>query len=111
MKDLSSLMKQAQDMQNRMQEMQNKFENIQVKGVSGGGLVCVTLNAKGTMVDVEIDHSILSPDECEVVEDLIKAAHSDAKRKADEAQQKLIAEATQNLQLPPGMNLPFGFKT
>lgn len=108
MKDLAGLMKQAQDMQKRMSEAQARLEDVEVTGEAGAGLVKLTLTAKGVMVNVKIDPSLHDPEEPEVLEDLIKAAHADAKRKADEAQQKVLSEATKGLGLPPGIDLPFG---
>jgi DNA-binding YbaB/EbfC family protein len=108
MKDLAGLMKQAQDMQKRMSEAQARLEDVEVTGEAGAGLVKLTLTAKGVMVDVKIDSSLHDPEEPEVLEDLVKAAHADAKRKADEAQQKVLSEATKGMGLPPGIDLPFG---
>ena len=110
MKDLAGLMKQAQDMQRKMSEAQAKLETLEVIGEAGAGLVKITMTAKGEMVDVAIDRSLAGPDDIEVIEDLVKAAHADAKRKADEAQQSVMGEVTQGLTLPPGIDLPFGMK-
>ena len=81
MKDIMGLMKQAQAMQSRMQELQGELDQIEVEGQSGGGLVRVTLSAKGAMKAVAIDPSLLKPEEKEIVEDLILAAHADARAK------------------------------
>ncbi|XBQ16507.1 MAG: YbaB/EbfC family nucleoid-associated protein [Oceanicaulis sp.] len=110
MKDLAGLMKQAQDMQKRMKEAQERLEDVEVTGESGAGMVKVTLTAKGEMRGLAIDRTVVDPEETEVLEDLIKAAYADAKRKADEAQQKVLAEATKGIGLPPGIDLPFGIK-
>ncbi|MFW5661456.1 MAG: YbaB/EbfC family nucleoid-associated protein [Oceanicaulis sp.] len=110
MKDLAGIMKQAQDMQKRMKEAQARIEEIEVTGEAGAGMVKVRLSAKGEMRGLSIDPAAIDPSEAEVLEDLIKAAHADAKRKADEAQQKALSEATQGLGLPPGIDLPFGIK-
>jgi DNA-binding YbaB/EbfC family protein len=110
MKDLAGLMQQAQDMQKRMTEAQARLEDLEVVGESGAGLVQVTLTAKGHMRGVKIDPSLMDPAETEVLEDLLKAAHDEAKRKADEAQQTVLAEATKGMGLPPGIDLPFGIK-
>lgn len=110
MKDLTGLMKQAQDMQKRITEAQARLEDVEVIGESGAGLVKITLTAKGEMRGVAIDPTLYDPDEPEVLEDLIKAAHADAKRKADQAQAKVLSEATQGMGLPPGIDLPFGIK-
>lgn len=110
MKDIAGLMKQAQEMQQRMEQAQAELDQMEVIGEAGGGLVSVTLTAKGEMRGVSIDPSLMTSDEREVVEDLIKAAHGEAKRKADEAQQKMMAEAAKSLPIPPGIDLPFGIK-
>lgn len=108
MKDLAGLMKQAQDMQKRMAEAQARLETIEVAGQAGAGMVEVTLTAKGEMRGVKIDPSLLVPDEAEVLEDLIKAAFADAKRKADDAQKEHMSEITKGLPIPPGFDMPFG---
>ena len=110
MKDLAGLMKQAQDMQRKMGEAQAKLETLEVVGEAGAGLVKITLTAKGEMVGVSIDSSLSGPDDIEVIEDLVKAAHADAKRKADEAQKEVMGDVTSGLQLPPGIDMPFGMK-
>ncbi len=110
MKDLAGLMKQAQDMQRKMGEAQAKLETLEVVGEAGAGLVKITLTAKGEMVGVAIDRSLSGPDDIEVIEDLVKAAHADAKRKADEAQKEVMGEITQGISLPPGIDMPFGIK-
>jgi len=110
MKDLAGLMKQAQEMQQRMREAQERLETLEVTGEAGAGLVRVTLTAKGEMRTLSIDPSIVTPDEKEVLEDLIKAAHADARRKAESAQAKVLGEATSGMSLPPGFDMPFGIK-
>ena len=79
MKNLGEMMKQVQEMQARMQDMQAKLEQTTVTGQSGGGLVKVTLNGKGALESMAIDPSLLKAEEKEIVEDLIVAAHADAK--------------------------------
>lgn len=110
MKDLTGLMKQAQEMQQRMREAQERLETLEVTGESGAGLVRVILTAKGEMRALSIDPSVVTPDETEVLEDLIKAAHADARRKAETAQAKVLGEATRGMALPPGFDMPFGIK-
>ena len=110
MKDLPGLMKQAQDMQRKMGEAQARLDTLEVVGEAGAGLVKITLTAKGDMVGVAIDRSLAGPDDVEVIEDLVKAAHADAKRKADEAQKDVMGEIAQGISLPPGIDLPFGIK-
>lgn len=108
MKDLAGLMKQAQAMQARMQEAQERLADVEVTGESGGGLVKIRMTAKGEVKKLNLDPSIVDREEVEVLEDLLAAALNDARRKAEEAQQKVMSEATQGLGLPPGMDLPFG---
>jgi DNA-binding YbaB/EbfC family protein len=105
MKSFSNMMKQAQELQGRMSELQAEMERAQVEGRSGGGLVVVTLNGKGEMVGVDIDPSLLKPDEAEILEDLIVAAHTDAKAKVELLLQEKMQSLTGGLPLPPGMKL------
>jgi DNA-binding YbaB/EbfC family protein len=107
MKNLSGLMKQAQQMQARMQEMQSKLESMELEGVSGAGLVAVTLNGKGDLRKIKIDPKLADPADVEMLEDLIVAAHRDAKNKIEAAAQAEMQKMTGGLQLPPGMKLPF----
>lgn len=108
MKNLGNLMKQAQQMQAKMAEMQERLAEMSVSGTSGGGMITITLNGKGEMKGISIDPSLLKADEGEILEDLIVAAHADAKHKAEESQAEAMRELTGGLNLPPGMNLPFG---
>lgn len=108
MKDIMGLMKKAQEMQSRMQEMQSELDNTEVEGRAGGGMVTVTLTAKGTMRGVNIDPSLLKEDEKEIVEDLIVAAHEDARKKGEQLVEEKMKSMTEGLPLPPGMKLPFG---
>ena len=101
------LMKQAQAMQAKMADMQAELDTVLVEGRSGGGMVAVTLTAKGAMKALKIDASLLKPDDAEMLEDLILAAHEDARRKAEEAMQEKMKSVTAGLPLPPGMKLPF----
>ena len=105
MKDVFNMMKQAQQLQERMGEMQQQLAETQVEGASGGGMVTVTLNGKGDLSGVKIDDSLMRPDEAEIVEDLVIAAHADAKRKLEEVMQAKMQEITGGLPLPPGMKL------
>lgn len=108
MMDFMGLMKQAQQMQAKMAETQLELDNITVEGEAGGGLVKVTLTAKGAMKSVSIDPSLVKPEEKEILEDLIVTAHMQAKSKAEEAMAEKMKEITGGLQLPPGFKLPFG---
>ncbi len=107
MKNLSDMMKQVEAMQSRMSEMQAKLEAASVTGQSGGGLVKATLNGKGAMTGLAIDPSLLKPDEKEILEDLIVAAHADAKAKSEAVMAEEMKSVTGGLPLPPGMKLPF----
>jgi DNA-binding YbaB/EbfC family protein len=107
MKNLAGLMKQAQQMQSKMQEMQSKLESMEVEGVAGAGLVAVTLNGKGDLRRVKIDPKLADPADIEMLEDLIVAAHRDAKTKIEALTQDEMQKVTGGLQLPPGMKLPF----
>jgi DNA-binding YbaB/EbfC family protein len=107
MKNLGQLMKQAQAMQTKMAEMQEKLETIEVAGSAGAGMVTVTLNGKGVMRGVKIDPSLAKAEEVEILEDLITAAHNDAKAKLEQKVQEETAAMMGGLQLPPGFKLPF----
>ncbi|HXF52889.1 MAG TPA: YbaB/EbfC family nucleoid-associated protein [Hyphomicrobiaceae bacterium] len=105
MKDLMSVMKQAQQLQERVQKLQEGLAALEIAGQSGGGLVSVTLNGKGEVRRVKIDPSLLKPEEAEIVEDLIVAAANDAKNKVETALQAKMHELTGGLPLPPGLKL------
>ena len=107
MRDMMGLMKQAQAMQARMQDMQAEMERLEVEGISGGGLVRVTLTAKGAMRGIAIDPSLLKADEKEIVEDLVVTAHEDARKKAERLMEEKMKAVTAGLPLPPSMKLPF----
>jgi hypothetical protein len=106
MKDIMGIMKQAQAMQTRMQEMQAELDKLDVEGQSGGGLVRVTLSAKGAMKGIVIDPSLLKADEKEILEDLIITAHTDARGKAERLAEEKMRSLTAGLPLPPGFKLP-----
>jgi len=107
MPDFDEIMKMAQNAQNELMKAQDNLDNIIVDGASGGGLVKVRASAKGRIVSVEIDESLLAPSEKQMVEDLVAAALNDARAKADQAAQAEMAKMTSGLQLPPGFKLPF----
>ncbi len=108
MKDLSDIMRQAQQMQQRLQEAQAKMEEITAEGSAGGGMVKVTLRGKGELAALAIDPSLLQPADKEMVEDLVKAAHADARRKLDDAMADAMKQATGGLGgMLPGFKLPF----
>ena len=103
--DIMGLMKKAGAMQAKMAEMQAELDNITVEGLAGGGLVKVTLTAKGALQALVIDPSLLKEDEKEILEDLIVAAHADAKKRVEEVLQSKMQELAGGLQLPPGLKL------
>ena len=107
MPNLEEIMKMAQDVQAQMEKAQANLDTIEVEGASGGGLVKVRASAKGRIVAVEIDESLLQPSEKQMVEDLVAAALNDARGKADVAAQDALKKATGGLQLPPGFKMPF----
>lgn len=107
MKDLGAMMKQVQQMQSRMQDMQAKLGQMTITGQSGGGLVKVTLNGKGVLTQTEIDQSLLKAEEKEILEDLIVAAHADAKGRLELLVADEMKSITGGLPLPPGFQLPF----
>jgi len=103
MKDLNSLMKQAQEMQQKLADAQARLAELTVQGTSGGGMVTITLKGSGELSGVEMDDSLLVSGEGEVLSDLIVAAHADAKRKLDAAQADMMREAAGPL---AGMGIP-----
>ena len=109
--DMEEMMKKAQEaaeiIQKQMGEAQAKLDSLEVEGVSGGGLVKIRATAKGTILSVEIDESLLAPSEKQMLEDLVAAAINDARGKADQAAQQEMQKVTSALPLPPGMKLPF----
>jgi len=103
MKDFMNMMKQAKELQSKMVEMQAEIEQLTRDGTAGAGLVTVTVNGKGEMRALNVDPSLMKPDEKEILEDLIVAAHTDAKAKMEEALQEKMKDMTGGLPLPPGM--------
>lgn len=107
MKNFGDMMKQAAGLQEKMQEMQEKIAGMEAQGVSGGGMVTVTLNGKGYCSKVIIEKALLNPDEGDVVEDLLAAAINDAKSKLDALSQEQMQGLTEGMALPPGLKMPF----
>jgi len=107
MKDIMGMMKAASEMKGKMEAMQAELANLVVEGQAGGGMVTVSLSGKGEMKGLRIDPSLFRDDDVEVLEDLIIAAHNDAKAKSEAEMQKKMAEVTAGLPIPPGMKLPF----
>jgi DNA-binding YbaB/EbfC family protein len=107
MKNLAGLMKQASQMQSKMAEMQAKLEAMEVEGTAGAGLVSVVMSGKFELKRVKIDPKLAEPSETEMLEDLILAAHTDAKRKIDAVMAEEMEKATGGMGLPGGLKLPF----
>jgi DNA-binding YbaB/EbfC family protein len=107
MKNITQMMKQAQAMQGKMQEIQEKLEEMEVTGESGGGMVKAILSGKGRLRKLSIDPAIVTPDDTEMMEDLIVAAINDAKDKSEAAAKEQMGDLTGGLPLPPGFKLPF----
>ena len=105
MADFLGMMKQAAQLKSKMEAMQTEMDQTEVEGTSGGGLVTVKLSAKGDMKHIQIDPSLMKAEEKEIVEDLIVAAHADARRKADALMQDKMKDLTGGLPIPPGMKL------
>ncbi len=105
MADFMGLMKQAAQLQSKMQAMQAELDTIEVEGTAGGGMVTVKLSAKGDLKGVTIDDSLMKPSEKEILEDLLVAAHADARRKAESVLQDKMKAVTGGLPLPPGLGL------
>jgi len=107
MKDISQIMRQAQAMQAKINEAQKKLEAMEVEGSAGGGMVKLRLSGKSQLLGVTIDPSLLKADEAEIVEDLLKAAHDDARRKLEEAQNDEMKSLSGGMGILPGFKMPF----
>ncbi len=105
MPDFLGLMKQATEFKSKMEEMQAELDRLEVDGAAGGGLVVIQLSGKGDLRGARIDDSLLKPDQKEIVEDLIVAAHADARRKLEVLLQERMQALTGGLPLPPGLKL------
>jgi DNA-binding YbaB/EbfC family protein len=107
MKNIAGLMKQAAQMQQKMEEMQARLGAMTLEGSAGAGMVTVTLNGKGELKAVAIDPKVADPADVEMLQDLLLAAHADAKRKLEVMAAEEMQKVTGGLNLPPGMKLPF----
>jgi len=105
--NIGNMMKQAQQLQKKMSEAQEKLKSIEVEGSSGGGMVKVIVNAKGDIKKINIDESLMKPNEKEITEDLVLAAINDAKNKAENVAAEEMKNLTGGISLPPGFKLPF----
>jgi hypothetical protein len=107
MRNLDDIMKAAQNVQAQLAQAQEKLDTIEIEGAAGGGMVKVRATAKGRIVKVDIDDSLINAGEKEMLEDLIAAAFNDARTKADQASNAEMQKMTAGLPLPPGFKLPF----
>ena len=107
MKNLDDILNMAKNVQDELTKAQANLDTIEVEGVSGGGLIKVRASAKGRIIAVDIDASLLQPSEKQMLEDLIAAAFNDARAKADAASSTEMSKMTSGLSLPPGFKLPF----
>ncbi|MGD9981751.1 MAG: YbaB/EbfC family nucleoid-associated protein [Hyphomonadaceae bacterium] len=107
MKDISQIMRQAQQMQAKINEAQKKLEAMEVEGSAGGGMVKLRISGKSALVSISIDPSLMVEDEREILEDLIKAAHDDARRKLEDAQNEEMKGLSGGLGILPGFKMPF----
>jgi DNA-binding YbaB/EbfC family protein len=105
MKDIMGMMKKVQEMQSRMQALQDELDAIEVQGAAGGGMVTVTMSAKGAVKGVAIDDSLMVKEEKDILEDLLVAALNDARGKADRTTQEKMSAVTAGLPIPPGLKL------
>jgi nucleoid-associated protein EbfC len=105
--NIGQMMRQVQDMQAKMADMQKQLMDVEVTGQSGGGMVIATMNGKGELKKIKIDPKLADPNECEMLEDLVVAACSDAKAKAEAHIAGETEKMMGGLKLPPGMKLPF----
>ena len=105
MADFLGLMKQAAELKSKMEAMQAELEQIEIEGTAGGGLVTVRLSGKGEMKSVKIDASLVKSEEKEILEDLLVAAHADARRRTETVLQEKMKAVTGGLPLPPGLKL------
>ena len=105
--DLNEILQMAQNAQAELQKAQDNLDKVEVEGAAGGGMVKVRATAKGRIIAVELDESLLQPSEKSMLEDLIAAAFKDAKAKADNAAATEMQKMQSSLPLPPGFKLPF----
>ncbi len=104
---IQAAQKAAETIQKQMTETQAKLDSVEVEGVAGGGLVKIRCSAKGRVIGVAIDDSLMQPSEKGILEDLVAAAYNDARAKADQAAGEEMAKVQQGMGLPPGFKLPF----
>ena len=107
MKNIDEILAMAQNVQNELQNAQAKLDTIEVEGVAGGGLVRIKASAKGRVIGIAIDDSLMAASEKQMLEDLLAAAFNDARAKADAASSEEMGKMTAGMPLPPGFKLPF----
>ncbi len=107
MNNFNNMIKQAQDLQKKMAEAQEKVETLEAEGISGGGIVKITINGKNNVTSVNIDDTAIDKNEKEILEDLIVAAFNDARDKIQRKIADEMSSLTGGIKLPPGMKLPF----
>ena len=105
MADFLGLVKQATEFKSKMEAMQAELDQLEVEGAAGGGVVTIKLSGKGELRGARIDESLLKPDQKDIVQDLIIAAHADARRKLEVLLQERMQALTGGLPLPPGLKL------
>jgi DNA-binding YbaB/EbfC family protein len=105
MADFLGLMKQAAELKSKMEAMQAELDRIEVEGAAGGGLLTLKLSGKGEVRSAHVDDTLLKPDQKEILQDLIVAAHADGRRKLESVLQERMQALTGGLQLPPGLKL------
>jgi hypothetical protein len=104
---MKKIMEMAQNVQNELQNAQAKLDTVEVEGVAGGGIVKVKASAKGRIINIAIDDSLMQLSEKQMLEDLLAAAFNDARAKADAVSGAEMSKMTSGLPLPPGFKLPF----
>ncbi|MEN2785105.1 YbaB/EbfC family nucleoid-associated protein [Sphingomonas qilianensis] len=107
MKSIEDIMAMAQNVQAELEKAQANLDVIEVEGVAGGGLVKVRASAKGRIIGISIDDSLIVPTDKQMLEDLIVAAFNDARARADTASNTEMSKMTSGMPLPPGFKLPF----
>ena len=107
MNNFNNMIKQAQDLQKKMAEAQEKVETLEAEGISGGGIVKITINGKNNVTSVNIDETAIDKNEKEILEDLMVAAFNDARDKIQRKIADEMSSLTGGIKLPPGMKLPF----
>lgn len=107
MQNINDIMKMAQNVQQQLADAQGKLDEVEVEGAAGGGMVRIRASAKGRLIGVSIDPSLLNPGDKEMLEDLIAAAFNDCRAKADQVSNEQMQKLTAGMPLPPGFKLPF----